>query len=331
MNWQKDKLTIIGFGIIFVILAVFGYLLWDINREPMAEVVTETTPPETIVPETPASEEQELPEYPITKLDTTGWEYRETKLGDVGIRYKVMKKDLDNRVGDDKFLDTHFDLEEFGVKGLIIGADNNSRLGKGYDSMTIVNCVNCGQFPYIAEPGQINVNIIESSNSNDIENIFLNQTCDYTVINTKADGGMYPFDVNKKCSTDEKFTSYNLESNKRELRQIGDIASLRFKKSSVTKYKNPFIRLDKVSQLIKYQVATGNLDGYTGDNIDNSTLQLNDQLLFIIDLGNSKFAIITQSNADFKYAPGAYKEDDATYNERANNLMHTILSTIEVL
>ena len=45
MNWQKDKLTIIGFGIIFVILGIFGYLLWDMNREPMAEVsVTEPTP-----------------------------------------------------------------------------------------------------------------------------------------------------------------------------------------------------------------------------------------------------------------------------------------------
>lgn len=45
MNWQKDKLTIIGFGIIFVILGVFGYLLWDMNRDPMAEVsVIEPTP-----------------------------------------------------------------------------------------------------------------------------------------------------------------------------------------------------------------------------------------------------------------------------------------------
>ena len=44
MNWQKDKLTIIGFGIIFVILGVFGYILWDMNREPLAEVVMEPTP-----------------------------------------------------------------------------------------------------------------------------------------------------------------------------------------------------------------------------------------------------------------------------------------------
>ena len=327
MNWQKDKLTIIGFGIIFVILGVFGYLLWDMNREPMAEVVMEPTPITTKIepkvdspPMIPAKEE--LPEYPITKVDTKGWEYRETKLGDVGIRYKVMNQNLDNRVGDDKFLDPHFKLNKYDLNGLMIGPDNQKRLGKGYDSVTIVNCVNCGKFPYTAEPGQINVNIIESSNSNlsDIENIFLNQTCDYTV--TKADGGMNPFDVNKKCSTDEKFTSYNLESNKRELRQIGDIASLRFNKSSLTKYKNPFISLDKVSQLIKYQVATGDLDGYTGDNIDNSTLQLNDQLLFIIDLGNSKFAIITQSNA---------REDNKTQESKANNLMHTILSTIEIL
>jgi hypothetical protein len=328
MNWEQNKLTIIGFGIIFVILGIFGYLFWDMNREPMAEViVSETTiaPVETESSEVGVVEEEELPDYPITKVDTAGWEYRETKLGDVGVRYKVMNKDLDNRSGDSLFLDPHFDLGKYDLNGLMLGLDNIKRLGKGYDSMTIVNCVNCGKFPYTAEPGQINVNIIESTNSNlrDIENIFLNQTCDYTV--TKADGGMNPFNVNKKCSTDEKFTSYNLESNNRELLQIGDIAALRFNKSSVTKYNNPFISADEVSTLIQYQVATGNLDGYTGDNIDNSTLQLNDQLLFIIDLGNSKFAIITQSNAKFWW------EDNKTQESKANNLMHTILSTIEVL
>ena len=58
MNWQKDKLTIIGFGIIFVILAVFGYLLWDMNREPIAEVsviepapVPAKTDPKVVDPE----------------------------------------------------------------------------------------------------------------------------------------------------------------------------------------------------------------------------------------------------------------------------------------
>lgn len=226
MNWQKDKLTIIGFGIIFVILGIFGYLLWDMNKEPIAEVsVTEPTPapvevePKVMDPE--PVEEKELPDYPITKVDTTGWEYRETKLGDVGIKYKVMNKDLDNRSGDSLLfpLAPHFDLGQYDLNGLMIGSDNIKRLGKGYDSMTIVNCVNCGSFPYQAEPGQINVNIIESTNSNlrDIENIFLNQTCDYVVKNQSPDGGMTPFDVNKKCSTDEKFTSYNLEANKREL------------------------------------------------------------------------------------------------------------------
>jgi hypothetical protein len=59
MNWQKDKLTIIGFGIIFVILAVFGYLLWDMNKEPMAEVVTEPT---TITPKIePETDSQGVP------------------------------------------------------------------------------------------------------------------------------------------------------------------------------------------------------------------------------------------------------------------------------
>ena len=58
MNWQKDKLTIIGFGIIFVILGVFGYLLWDMNKEPIAEVsviepapVPAKTDPKVVDPE----------------------------------------------------------------------------------------------------------------------------------------------------------------------------------------------------------------------------------------------------------------------------------------
>ena len=65
MNWQKDKLTIIGFGIIFVILAVFGYLLWDMNREPIAEVsviepapVPAKTDPKVVDPEPVEKEEK---------------------------------------------------------------------------------------------------------------------------------------------------------------------------------------------------------------------------------------------------------------------------------
>jgi hypothetical protein len=74
MNWEQNKLTIIGFGIIFVILGIFGYLLWDMNREPMAEIsVTESTPasvpdntdPKVVDPD--SVEKKELPDYPITK------------------------------------------------------------------------------------------------------------------------------------------------------------------------------------------------------------------------------------------------------------------------
>ncbi|MEY3470932.1 MAG: hypothetical protein RLZZ223_282 [Candidatus Parcubacteria bacterium] len=324
MNWQKDKLTIIGFGIIFVILAVFGYLLWDMNREPMAEVVTESTPPETIVPETPASEEQELPDYPITKVDTTGWEYRETKLGDVGIRYKVMNQNLDNRVGDDKFLDPHFDLEEFGIKGLIIAADNKDRLGKGYDIIDITNCVNCGGEPYEPAPGRIDIDIVENPelNLSDIKNLLLSETCSYTIVEDPLNE-MSPYTLDEKCSADEQFISYSFSSKAREFQKIGDILNLRVSGKEISQYKNPFINTDKASQLIKYPIAISAL------NI--SEINFDDQILFIMDLGNDKFAIITQSNARFQYAPGAYKEDDSKYNERANNLMHTILSTIEVL
>ena len=52
MNWQKDKLTIIGFGIIFVILGVFGYLLWDMGRD----TVVNTNILETPIGESPSSE-----------------------------------------------------------------------------------------------------------------------------------------------------------------------------------------------------------------------------------------------------------------------------------
>jgi hypothetical protein len=318
MNWQKDKLTIIGFGIIFVILGVFGYFLWDMNREPMAEVVTEeSTPPETIVPETPASEEQELPEYPITKLDTTGWEYRETKLGDVGIRYKVMNQNLDNRVGDDKFLDPHFDLKEFEINGLMWGADNKVRFGKGYDMIQVFKCINCGGGPYEPAPGRINIDIVETSNLNlrDIENILLNQTCSYSIVKTDD---MNPYTLNEKCTTGEQLVAYNSSSQIRESKKIGDIINLRVSEKEISQYKNPFISTDKASQLITYTIAIGAQD-FSENNIDDPEIFFDNQLVFIVDLGNDKFAIITQSD---------FPENEEM---KATRIMHTILSTIEVL
>lgn len=38
MNYQKNKSTIIGFVIIFVIIGLFCYLLWNVSKDPIAEV-----------------------------------------------------------------------------------------------------------------------------------------------------------------------------------------------------------------------------------------------------------------------------------------------------
>jgi hypothetical protein len=317
MNWQKDKLTIIGFGIIFVILGVFGYLLWDMNREPIAEVSV-TDPAPTLSPVIPKPvEKKDLPEYPITKVDTTGWEYRETKLGDVGIRYKVMNKDLDNRSGDSSFLDPHFDLGKYDIGGLMFGVDNKERLGKGYDKISINDCINCGGGPYDPARGRINIDIVETSelNLSDIENILLNQTCNYTIIPTE---GMTPYTLDEKCSTDEKFIAYNSSSKGRESQKIVDIINLRVSGKEILQYKNPFISTDKASQLIKYPIAIGSQD-YSENNMDDPEIEFDNQLVFVIDLGNDKFAIITQS---------AYPENEEM---KATNIMYTILSTIEVL
>ena len=318
MNWQKDKLTIIGFGIIFVILGVFGYILWDMNREPMAEV-SMTEPAPTLSPVIPKPvEKKDLPDYSITKVDTTRWEYRETKLGDVGIRYKVMNKDLDNRSKDLMDLDPHFDLGN-DIGGLMFGADNKARLGKGYDEIIVNDCINCGGGPYDPARGRINVDIVETSelNLSDIENILLNQTCSYTIVPTEGIG-MTPYTLDEKCSTDEKFIAYNSSSKGRESQKIVDIINLRVSGKEILQYKNPFISTDKASQLIKYPIAIGSQD-YSENNMDDPEIKFDNQLVFVIDLGNDKFAIITQS---------AYPENEEM---KATNIMYTILSTIEVL
>ena len=319
INWQENKLTIIGFGIIFVILGIFGYLLWDMNKEPMAEViVTEPIPApvETEPSEVGVVEEEELPDYPITKVDTTGWEYRETKLGDVGIRYKVMNKDLDNRSKDLMDLDPHFDLGN-DIGGLMFGADNKARIGKGYDEIIVNDCINCGGGPYDPARGRINIDIVETPelNLSDIENILLNQTCNYTIIPTE---GMTPYTLDEKCSTNEKFIAYNSSLKGRESQKIVDIINLRVSGKEIVQYKNPFISIDKASQLIKYPIAIGSQD-YSENNMDDPEIEFDNQLVFVIDLGNEKFAIITQS---------AYPENEEM---KATNIMYTILSTIEVL
>ena len=77
MNWQKDKLTIIGFGVIFIVLGIFGYILWNITREPIAEIPVQDTPVVTDIPK-PVEEDTKL----ISKQDKVSIYTELSKLGE---------------------------------------------------------------------------------------------------------------------------------------------------------------------------------------------------------------------------------------------------------
>lgn len=320
MNWQKYKLTIIGFGIIFVILGVFGYLLWDMNKEPMAEVsVTEPTPApvESESSEVEVLEKETLPDYPITKVDTTGWEYRETKLGDVGVRYNVPSSVnlglLINDTNYDKFSLIKYGLSDF----FITGIDNQERLGKGYDSFNIAPCLACE----VAPVSNVSVNIVETSEVtlNNMENLFVNETCEYKVRELGEDEINYvKYVAEPQCIKSQKLKGYSWDAQTRKLQSLNEIVKLRVSGEDITQYKNSFTpNLNSASNLIKYPVVA-----IYGVNEETKKLNLDDQLLFVIDLGSNKFAIITNT-LQLTYEPSVLK--------KVNNLMHTILSTIEVL
>ena len=59
-----------------------------------------------------------------------------------------------------------------------------------------------------------------------------------------------------------------------------------------------------------------------GVDEETKKFNLDDQLLFAIDLGSNKFAIISNT-LQLGY--------ETSVQQKINNLMHTILSTIEVL
>jgi len=77
MNWQKDKLTIIGFGVIFIVLGIFGDILWNITREPIAEIPVQDTPVVTDIPK-PVEEDTKL----ISKQDKVSIYTELSKLGE---------------------------------------------------------------------------------------------------------------------------------------------------------------------------------------------------------------------------------------------------------
>ena len=334
MNWQKYKLTIIGFGIIFVILGVFGYLLWDMNKEPMAEVsMTEPAPAktDTKVMDPDPVKEKELPDYPITKVDTTGWEFRETKLGDVGIRYKSPISTNGNltRYG----LPSKYSLSA--VDASIDKSDLFSNYKLKIDALISVNPNGeaTGAGAYWLNPIEISVVESENLSLSDIFSVYRTQTCKYDISEEGGMGYLYT-SIPKNCETeyqvtgyeyDEKFNGPNVKATITRVekqKRLDEVTALCLDGEKIEQFKNPFIvqnNTNQASNIIKCNSILG------VDN--NKNLQTRERELFILTLSNNKFAIINYQNTGIPGINGIERDN----SEKVNNLMHTILSTIEVL
>ena len=320
MNWQKDKLTIIGFGIIFVILGVFGYLLWEIGNIKTPEIIDTpvvATPP--IIEKEPEIVKEELPEYPITKVDIKGWINREIKVGNVGLKYKVPSA-IDSEI------DELNPLKQYGLPELnLVGADKNYLIG-GSDFISIVPCLGCDAPSYAT----IGINIIKTKELSlkDIENVFATQTCEFDIVKLEeVDYFMnIKYAAEPKCKTKETAEAYSYSSNNRENQRLDEFIKLRVEGEKISQYKNPFsLEQDNVSKLLQYPVISvfGVKDsGIEVEDPNTKTLNVDDQILYVIDLANNNFAIIIYDVRGFP---------ETVDSQKANNLMHTILSTIEVL
>jgi hypothetical protein len=331
MNWQKDKLTIIGFGIIFVILAVFGYLLWDMNREPIAEVSVIEPAPVPVIPK-PVEEvvkKQELPDYPITKVDTAGWESKEFKVGDVGIRYKSPTSNISlTRYG----LPQKYNI--FSYDANIDKSDIFSNYILEIDYLISVNPdgVNTGGVYYF---NPIEISIVESNDLTleNIFNVFANNQCKYNVIESEGGMSLYEF-IPQNCETQEQVTGYEYDekfngpnvkatiTRVEKSKRLDEVTALCLDGEKIEQFKNPFIvqnDINKATNLIKCNSILG-VD-------DNKNIQKRERELFILSLNNNKFAIINYQDTGIPGVNGIEKDN----SQKVNNLMHTILSTIEVL
>lgn len=287
-------------------LSVLGYIVFGMNQTPVTEVATDIeAPEETLTTPTPTPVvEKQLPEYPITKVDTTGWEYRETKLGNVGIRYKTipLKQDFSTN------------LNPYGVAGNISLWSNRSAedVKLGRDIIFTTECGGpCGGTPSnFIKVQTLNKKEVTMSSLSDL---FTKESCDYEIVDggPEVDGMSYRYNANPKC--DDK-PNYN----------ITDLPPLCVTGSEVKLSKNPFITSSsqKTSDLITCKVV--NNAKSVDDSTDSPKLNLVDRELFLVDLGNSNLAIVTHQLA-------SYPEYNSLTKQQINNLMHTILSTIEVL
>jgi hypothetical protein len=331
MNWQKDKLTIIGFGIIFVILGVFGYLLWTMNNEPMAEVSVIEPAPAPVIPK-PVEEvvkKQELPDYPITKVDTAGWESKEFKVGDVGIRYKSPTSNISlTRYG----LPQKYNI--FSYDASIDKSDLFSNYRLKIDYLMSINPIEgpSGGGYYL---NPIEISIVESNDLTleNIFNVFANNQCKYNVIESEGGMSLYEF-IPQNCETQEQVTGYEYDekfngpnvkatiTRVEKSKRLDEVTALCLDGEKIEQFKNPFIvqnDINKATNLIKCNSILG-VD-------DNKNIQKRERELFILSLNNNKFAIINYQDTGIPGVNGIEKDN----SQKVNNLMHTILSTIEVL
>jgi hypothetical protein len=332
INWQENKLTIIGFGIIFIILGIFGYILWNITREPMAEISSEDTPVVTtppIIEQQPEIVKEELPEYRITKVDTTGWESKEFKVGDVGIRYKSPTSNINlTRYGLPQ------DYSIFNYDASIDKSDlfSNYRLRIDY-LISIDPTIFVNGRAYWLNP--IEISIVESKDLTleNIFNVFANNQCKYNVIESEGGMSLYEF-IPQNCETQEQVTGYEYDekfngpnvkatiTRVEKSKRLDEVTELCLDGEKTEQFKNPFIvqnDINKATNLIKCNSILG-VD-------DNKNIQKRERELFILSLNNNKFAIINYQDTGIPGVNGIDKDN----SEKVNNLMHTILSTIEVL
>lgn len=328
INWDQDKLTIIGFAIIFVILGIFGYLLWTMNQDPMSEVsVTESTPSpvETESSEVEVVKKEELPDYPITKVDTTGWRNQEFALNNVGIRYK--SPDFDTSLSSYGLPEKYSLFQWDGVDKL----DLKSNYGFLIDYLISISPfgLNTGAGAYWAHP--IEISIIESKDLSleNIFNVFANEQCEYEIVEREFDDYGSLYDAVSKCKTKEIIIGSVLKTQsdgtfirKRENKRLDEVTSLCVSGQEIEQFNNPFIFQDgmnKVSNLIKCNSILG---------VDNDRkLQIRDRVLFVLALEDNQFAIINYQDTGIPGANSIEKEN----SQKINNIMHTILSTIEVI
>lgn len=327
IKWKEQQSTIVGFGVILLVLGVFSYVIWNTGKASMDEMVIEEIPlgesPE--VSNTTSSEETKLPDYPITKVDTTGWRNQEFALNNVGIRYK--SPDFDTSLRSYGLPEKYSLFQWDGVDKL----DLKSNYGFSIDYLISINPfgLNTGGGAYWAHP--IEISIIESKDLSleNIFNVFANEQCEYEIVEREFDDYGSLYSAEPKCKTKETIMGSVLKTQsdgtfvrERENKRLDEVTSLCVSGEKIEQFNNPFIFQDgmnNVSNLIKCNSILG---------VDNDRkLQIRDRVLFVLALEDNQFAIINYQDTGIPGANGIEKDN----SQKANNLMHTILSTVEVL